>query len=68
MLPLRCTVKTRYRQADQPATITAIDAGRCRLLFEGPQWAVTPGQAAVFYQKEVCLGGATIDHVFHGAP
>ena len=69
VLPLRCTVKTRYRQADQPATITpAIDAGRCRLVFEAPQWAVTPGQAAVFYQEEVCLGGAAIDRVFHDAP
>ncbi|MBA3492911.1 MAG: tRNA 2-thiouridine(34) synthase MnmA [Gammaproteobacteria bacterium] len=66
MLPLRCTVKTRYRQADQPATITAIGAGRWRVVFEVPQWAVTPGQAAVFYQEEVCLGGASIDRVFHG--
>jgi tRNA-specific 2-thiouridylase len=52
--------KTRYRQADAPCTL-AEDAGRdFSLRFADPQWAVTPGQSAVLYDGEVCLGGGVI--------
>ena len=57
----RCQAKTRYRQAAQPCEITALDGDRCQVAFDSPQWAVTPGQAVVFYDGEVCLGGGTID-------
>lgn len=59
--PLRCTVKTRYRQTDVPCTIEPIDDESIKVIFDEPQIAVTPGQSAVFYLDEVCLGGGIID-------
>lgn len=59
-LPLRCTAKVRYRQADQNCTVTAEGDG-CRVAFEAPQRAVTPGQSVVFYSGERCLGGGIIE-------
>ena len=52
--------KTRYRQADAGCVFEPIGAGFV-LNFEHPQWAVTPGQSAVLYDGEVCLGGGVID-------
>jgi tRNA-specific 2-thiouridylase len=57
--PGRYGAKTRYRQADAPCTL-ADAAGGFRLAFAEPQWAVTPGQSAVLYDGEVCLGGGVI--------
>ena len=51
--------KTRYRQADAACRI-ALGEDSCELRFEQPQWAVAPGQSAVLYQGEVCLGGGVI--------
>jgi tRNA-specific 2-thiouridylase len=57
--------KTRYRQPDSPAVLgTCPSATQFRLDFPEAQWAVTPGQSAVLYDGEVCLGGgmiATVD-------
>ena len=58
--PYRCTAKTRYRQADQPCTITQVQGARCEVRFDTPQWAVTPGQSVVFYAGDECLGGGVI--------
>lgn len=58
---LRCTVKTRYRQTDIPCTVTALDEDRIEVRFDEPVAAVTPGQSAVFYLGEVCLGGGIIE-------
>lgn len=55
-----CTVKTRYRQADQACEVTVGADGSCRVRTRTPQRAVTPGQSAVFYDGETCLGGAVI--------
>jgi len=54
--------KTRYRQADAPCTLSAVDGRAFRLDFPQPQWAVTPGQSAVLYDGEICLGGGVIAH------
>jgi tRNA-uridine 2-sulfurtransferase len=51
--------KTRYRQADAPCTLSGAEGG-FRLHFEQAQWAVTPGQSAVLYDGDVCLGGGVI--------
>ena len=51
--------KTRYRQADAPCRFIPQGDG-FQLRFEQPQWAVTPGQSAVLYDGEVCLGGGVI--------
>ncbi len=55
-----CTVKVRYRQADQPAMLEPRADGTARIVFEQPQRAVTPGQYAVAYEGDRCLGGAAI--------
>ena len=59
--PLRCSVKTRYRQTDIPCLLTPLANGSVAVRFDSPQKAVTPGQSAVFYLDDVCLGGAIID-------
>jgi tRNA-specific 2-thiouridylase len=56
----RCAVKTRYRQQDIPCTVKVIDDDHVEVMFDEPQKAVTPGQSAVFYQQECCLGGGII--------
>lgn len=54
------SAKTRYRQEDAICTITAEHDSSFDLRFESAQWAVTPGQSAVLYQGERCLGGGII--------
>ncbi|ADH99947.1 tRNA 2-thiouridine(34) synthase MnmA [Salisediminibacterium selenitireducens] len=56
-----CTVKTRYRQQDRGATVTVEPDGSVTLMFDEAERAVTPGQAVVFYDDEICLGGGTIN-------
>jgi len=57
----RLAVRTRYRQADAACVVHAADAQGLELSFDEPQRAVTPGQSAVLYDAEVCLGGAIIE-------
>jgi len=61
--PSRCTVKVRYRQDDQPALLEPRADGTMRIVFEQPQRAVTPGQYAVAYEGERCLGGGVIESI-----
>jgi tRNA-uridine 2-sulfurtransferase len=65
---LRCAVKVRYRQADQPAILEPRPDGSVHIRFERPQRAVTPGQYAVAYDGERCLGGAVIEQALARAP
>ena len=58
--PIRCKAKLRYRQVEQPAVVTPRADGSVQILFDEPQRAVTPGQAAVLYDGEVVLGGGTV--------
>lgn len=57
----RCSVKTRYRQQDIACTLIPIDDESVKVLFDEPQVAVTPGQSAVFYSGDICLGGGIIE-------
>lgn len=52
--------KTRYRQHDAASSLVGSTADAFELTFDQPQWAATPGQSAVLYQGEVCLGGGII--------
>lgn len=60
-----CTAKFRYRQKDRPVTVHVRPDSRLEVVFDHPEWAITPGQAVVFYQNEICLGGATIATVLN---
>jgi tRNA-uridine 2-sulfurtransferase len=52
--------KTRYRQAAAECALQACSDGEIDVAFAAPQWAVTPGQSVVLYDREVCLGGGII--------
>ena len=58
-------VKFRYRQKDNGVTIHYVGEDTVELKFDEPYKAVTPGQAAVFYKDDICLGGGLIDQTFY---
>ncbi len=59
--PVRAEVRIRYRHTPAPATITALADGRAEVIFDEPQRAITPGQAAVFYDADLVIGGGWIE-------
>ncbi|HZR04197.1 MAG TPA: tRNA 2-thiouridine(34) synthase MnmA [Candidatus Udaeobacter sp.] len=60
-----CTVKIRYSHPGTRATLTRFNDGRARVRLHDPQRAVTPGQAAVFYNGDIVLGGGWISRTPH---
>ncbi|MBR5135355.1 MAG: tRNA 2-thiouridine(34) synthase MnmA [Clostridia bacterium] len=58
--PIRVTAKTRYKQAETPATVYAHDEDTVFVKFDTPQRAITAGQAVVFYDGDTVVGGGTI--------
>ena len=60
-----CTAKFRYRQKDNDVKIRFIDENNVFVTIDPAVSAVTPGQEAVFYQGEICLGGGVIEDVFY---
>ena len=60
---VKCTAKTRYRQQDVSCTLSTIGDDQYQVVFDQAQSSVTPGQSVVFYQGDVCLGGAIIDQL-----
>lgn len=52
--------KIRYNHPGTPATVTPLEQGRAKVQLDTPQRAVTPGQAAVFYQEDLVVGGGWI--------
>jgi tRNA-specific 2-thiouridylase len=58
--PMRVAVKIRHRHEAAPATIEQSAADEILVTFDQPQRAITPGQAAVFYDGEVVVGGGWI--------
>ena len=62
--PIRVTAKIRHSQNEQPATVYPEDNNTVRVVFDAPQRAITPGQAVVFYQEDLVVGGGTITEAF----
>lgn len=59
--PIRAEVQIRYRSPAVPATVIPLDNHRVRIVFDDPQFSITPGQAAVWYDGEILLGGGVIE-------
>ncbi|MGD9345960.1 MAG: tRNA 2-thiouridine(34) synthase MnmA [Candidatus Aminicenantes bacterium] len=58
--PIAAKARVRYKHKEVKALLTPFDSGKIRVEFEEPQRAITPGQAVVFYEGDVVLGGGTI--------
>ncbi len=61
--PIRVKAKTRSRMIEQPATVYPEENGVCRVVFDEPQRAITPGQAVVLYDGDLVVGGGTITNI-----
>lgn len=59
--PIRAEVQVRYRSSAVPVTIIPLEDSRVKLVFDEPQFSITPGQAAVWYDGDVVLGGGIIE-------
>ena len=58
----KCMAKVRYRQTEQPCTVS-VEGNQVKVIFDEPQRAMTPRQSIVFYSGEICLGGGIISEI-----
>ncbi len=61
LFPLRAEAKIRYRHAPAPVTVSRLEDGRIRVVFDTPQRAIAPGQSVVLYDGDTVLGGGIIE-------
>jgi tRNA-specific 2-thiouridylase len=61
MGPLAVTAQIRHRHQPAPASVVSLGNNRAEVRFESPQMAITPGQAVVFYDGEIVVGGGWIE-------
>jgi tRNA-specific 2-thiouridylase len=59
--PIRASVQVRYRSPASPANVIPLEDNRIKIVFDEPQFSITPGQAAVFYDGDMVLGGGIIE-------
>jgi tRNA-uridine 2-sulfurtransferase len=59
--PIRAEVQVRYRSSAVPVTVIPLENSRVKLVFDEPQFSITPGQAAVWYDGDVVIGGGIIE-------
>jgi len=62
-IPFKCEVQIRYRSPAALATIVPLEGNKARIIFDEPQFSITPGQAAVWYSDDLVLGGGLITEV-----
>jgi tRNA-specific 2-thiouridylase len=60
-VPFTAEVQVRYRTEPAPASVIPLEGNRARIVFDEPQFSITPGQAAVFYHGDLLLGGGLIE-------
>jgi tRNA-specific 2-thiouridylase len=66
--PIRAQVRIRHNHKPRSAVITPSGDGSVQVRFDQPERAITPGQLAVFYDRDIVLGSAWIDRVFESEP
>ena len=59
--PIHAQVKIRYKALDAWGMVTPLDGSRVHIRFDSPLRDITPGQAVVFYERDICLGGGIIE-------
>ncbi|MBD1928334.1 tRNA 2-thiouridine(34) synthase MnmA [Trichocoleus sp. FACHB-90] len=59
--PIRAEVQVRYRSQAEPVSVIPLEDSRIKLVFDEPQFGITPGQAAVLYDGDIVLGGGIIE-------
>ncbi len=64
--PIRADTRIRYKHRPRPATLTPHEDGSIHIRFDQPQRAITPGQLAVFYDRDVVIGSAWIQNIVEG--